>query len=74
MNPNLNRRDFLSHSLMATVGAAVVTSAAEPPGSPNEANPPASAQPMPSRLLKKPLGRRVRARGLQDYLGIRHVL
>ena len=53
MNQNLNRRDFLSQSLMATVGAAVVTSAAEPPGGPNEANPPVSAQPMPTGKIGK---------------------
>jgi hypothetical protein len=53
MNQNLNRRDFLSQSLMATVGAAVVTSAAEPPGSPNEANLPVSAQPMPRGKIGK---------------------
>jgi hypothetical protein len=53
MNQNLNRRDFLSQSLMATVGAAVVTSAAEPPVSPNQANPPVSAQPMPRGKIGK---------------------
>ena len=53
MNQNLNRRDFLSQSLMATVGAAVVTSAAEPPVSPNEANSPVSAQPMPMGKIGK---------------------
>jgi hypothetical protein len=53
MNQNLNHRDFLSQSLMATVGAAVITSAAEPPGSPNEANPPVSAQPMPGGKIGK---------------------
>jgi hypothetical protein len=53
MNQNLNRRDFLSQSLMATVGATVVTSAAEPPGSPNEANPPVPAQPMPRGKIGK---------------------
>jgi hypothetical protein len=53
MNQNLNRRDFLSQSLMATVGAAVVTSAAEPPSSPNEASPAVSAQPMPRGKIGK---------------------
>ena len=53
MNQNLNRRDFLSQSLMATVGAAVVTSAAEPPVSPNQANPPVSAQSMPRGKIGK---------------------
>ena len=38
---------------MATVGAAVVTSAAEPPGSPNQATPPVSAQPMPRGKIGK---------------------
>ena len=38
---------------MATVGAAVVTSAAEPPVSPNQANPPVSAQPMPRGKIGK---------------------
>ncbi len=50
MNQILNRRDFLSQSLIATVGAAVVSSAAESPGSPNKANPPVSTQPMPHYL------------------------
>jgi len=53
MNQNLNRRDFLSQSLMATVGAAVVTSAAAPPSSPNEASPAVSAQPMPRGKIGK---------------------
>ena len=53
MNQNLNRRDFLSQSLMATVGATVAASAAEPPGGPNEANPPVSAQPMPTGKIGK---------------------
>jgi hypothetical protein len=53
MNQNLNRRDFLSQSLMATVGAAVATSAAEPLVSPNQVNPPVSAQPMPRGKIGK---------------------
>ncbi|SPE52705.1 exported hypothetical protein [Verrucomicrobia bacterium] len=53
MSQILNRRDFLSQSLIATVGAAVVSSAAEPAGSPKEPNPPSAAQPMPGGKIGK---------------------
>jgi hypothetical protein len=53
MSQILSRRDFLSQSILATVGATVVSSAAETPGSPKEAGSPLVAAPMPSGKIGK---------------------
>jgi hypothetical protein len=53
MNQNLNRRDFLSQSLLATVGATVVSTATEVLGGASQASPPAAATPMPAGKIGK---------------------
>jgi len=53
MNQTLNRREFLSQSLLATVGATVATSAAESPGGPKEAGSRLPAAPMPTGKIGK---------------------
>jgi len=53
MSQILNRRDFISQSLLATVGATVASSAAESPGGPNETVPPPAGAPMPTGKIGK---------------------
>jgi hypothetical protein len=53
MNQDLNRRDFISQSLMATVGASVVASATRTLGAPSEPSPPVAAVPMPNGKIGK---------------------
>jgi hypothetical protein len=53
MSQNLNRRDFISQSLLVTVGATVVSSAAEGPGGPEEAVSRPPATPMPTGKIGK---------------------
>ena len=53
MGQALNRRDFISHSILATVGATVASSAAEPSASPNAASPAPAATAMPKGQIGK---------------------
>jgi hypothetical protein len=53
MGQALNRRDFISHSILATVGATVVSSAAEPPAGPKAASPALAATAMPKGQIGK---------------------
>jgi hypothetical protein len=53
MSKILNRRDFISQSLLATVGATVVSSAAQTPAGPAETSSPLPATPMPSGKIGK---------------------
>jgi hypothetical protein len=53
MGQALNRRDFISHSILATVGATVVASAGEPPAGPKAAIPAVAATAMPKGQIGK---------------------
>jgi len=53
MSHTLNRRDFISHSILATVGATVASSAAEPAASPQAAGPTQAAATMPRGKIGK---------------------
>lgn len=53
MGQQLNRREFISHSLLATVGATVASSAAEPASSPKSADPAPAASTMPEGQIGK---------------------